>query len=68
MNPVLLAELHADGVTVGDEATRDETIAALQSRVIRLVTSVPSADDRAACTRLLRIWEELTAEREGEDS
>jgi hypothetical protein len=68
MNPALLAELRADGVTVADNASLDETIDALQQRIVRLVTSVPSAYDRAVCTRLMRAWEELTAERAGEDS
>jgi hypothetical protein len=66
MNPAMLAELRADGVNVANNADLDAILAALQARVIRLVTGAPEAFDRDRYTRLMALWQELSAEREGE--
>jgi hypothetical protein len=67
MNPILIAELQNAGVECTPEDSPEAVVAALQQRIIRLVTS-PSGDfDHAAYTRLMRAWEELTAEQEGEE-
>jgi hypothetical protein len=68
VNPTLIAELQNAGVDCGPDDSPEAVLAALQRRIVRVVTSPPGDFDHAAYTNLMRCWEELTAEREGEGS
>jgi hypothetical protein len=68
MNPSLIGELQNAGVMCDLDDTPEAVIAALQARIVHLVTSTPEAFDRATYERLMRTWEDLSASRDGEPS
>ena len=67
LSPALIAELHSLGVDVAGDATLPEVVAALQARIIRVVSSPASDFDRPRYDALMRHWQELTAEASSND-
>jgi hypothetical protein len=62
LSPALLDELRALGVDVAGDATLPEVIAALQARIICVVSSPASDFDRQVYDECWRLWRELNDE------